>query len=155
MIFEQTEGFFNAISNSNGDRILGLDIGKKRIGVALSDSLKVVATPLLVIQSKKFSQDIIIIKNLIEKHNVAGIVIGLPLNMDGTSNKSCQSIKQFARNILKNTSDDFPIILTDERMSTMAVSHTLLEANMSHKKKTEVVDKMAASYILQGVLESK
>lgn len=149
MIFEQLSGFLNNPLKSK--RLLGLDVGKQTIGIAMTDTSRTVATPLLVIKRKKFMNDMEIIKGLILEHDIGGIVVGLPLSMDGSLNIACQSVKQFTKNLDKDL--DMPILLWDERMSTSAVSHALNEANMHHKKQAKVIDKMAASFILQGVLD--
>ena len=149
MIFEQLSGFLdNPLKNK---RLLGLDVGKRTIGVAMSDTLQTIATPTLVIKRTKFMKDVEIIKGLISEHEIGGIVVGLPLSMDGSLNIACQSVKQFAKNLYKE--EGLPILLWDERMSTVAVSHALNAAEMHHKKQSKVIDKMAASFILQGVLD--
>lgn len=140
-------------SVSKGKRLLGFDIGEKTIGVALSDALFMVATPYILISRKKWMQDLEVIKKIISTENVYGVVIGLPLNMDGSEGPKCQSVRQFARNLLKEV--DLPIIFWDERLSTVAVTRTLLDADMSRAKRKDNVDKMAASFILQGFLDSK
>ncbi len=140
-------------SVSKGKRLLGFDVGEKTIGVALSDALFMVATPYILISRKKWMQDLEVIKKIISTENVYGVVIGLPLNMDGSEGPKCQSVRQFARNLLKEV--DLPIIFWDERLSTVAVTRTLLDADMSRAKRKDNVDKMAASFILQGFLDSK
>ncbi len=140
-------------SVSKGKRFLGFDVGEKTIGVALSDALFMVATPYILISRKKWMQDLEVIKKIISTENVYGVVIGLPLNMDGSEGPKCQSVRQFARNLLKEV--DLPVIFWDERLSTVAVTRTLLDADMSRAKRKDNVDKMAASFILQGFLDSK
>lgn len=140
-------------SVSKGKRLLGFDVGEKTIGVALSDALFMVATPYILISRKKWMQDLEVIKKIISTENVYGVVIGLPLNMDGSEGPKCQSVRQFARNLLKEV--DLPVIFWDERLSTVAVTRTLLDADMSRAKRKDNVDKMAASFILQGFLDSK
>lgn len=134
-----------------GKRLLGFDLGEKTIGLALSDTMLTVATPLETLKRGKFSVDAVVIESLIHKHGVGGLVIGLPLNMDGTDGPSAQSARAFGRNFAART--ELPIVFWDERLSTAAVTRTLLEADSSRKRRSEVVDKMAAAYILQGALD--
>jgi putative holliday junction resolvase len=134
-----------------GKRLLGFDLGEKTIGLALSDIMLTVATPLETLKRGKFSVDAIVIESLIHKHGVGGLVIGLPLNMDGTDGPSAQSARAFGRNFAART--ELPIVFWDERLSTAAVTRTLIEADSSRKRRGEVVDKMAAAYILQGALD--
>jgi putative Holliday junction resolvase len=132
-------------------RLLGFDLGEKTIGLALSDTLLTVATPLDTLKRGKFSVDAVVLESLIQKHGVGGLVIGLPLNMDGTDGPSAQSARAFARNFANRS--PLPIVLWDERLSTAAVTRTLLDADASRRRRGEVVDKMAAAYILQGALD--
>jgi len=132
-------------------RLLGLDLGTKTIGLALSDLERQIATPLETIQRVKFGLDAAALLKIAEKHQVAGLVIGLPLNMDGTEGPRVQSTRAFVRNLLPLTG--LPIVFWDERMSTLAVTRTLLAADASRAKRAAVVDKMAAAYILQGALD--
>lgn len=133
------------------ERLLGFDLGEKTIGLALSDIGLMIATPLVTLKRGKFTADAAAIVALIEKHGIGGFVIGLPLNMNATEGPAAQSARAFARNFL--TKRDVPILLWDERLSTAAVTRTLLEADVSRARRGEVVDKMAAAYILQGVLD--
>lgn len=133
-------------------RLLGFDPGTKTIGLALSDTSLKVATPLMTIKRKKFKDDVAIIGELIEKYNIGGFIIGLPLNMDGTEGPRCQSCRQLQKNLEEFF--DVPVSFWDERLSTVAVTRTLLEADASRKRRAEVVDKMAAAFILQGALDS-
>lgn len=132
-------------------RLLGLDLGTKTIGLALSDLGRQVATPLETISRVKFGLDAAALLKIATKHEVAGLVIGLPLNMDGTEGPRVQSTRAFVRNLAPMTT--LPILFWDERMSTLAVTRTLLEADASRAKRAAVVDKMAAAYILQGALD--
>jgi putative Holliday junction resolvase len=132
-------------------RLLGFDLGEKTIGLALSDTMLTVATPLETLKRGRFSVDAVVLESLIQKHGVGGFVIGLPLNMDGTDGPSAQSARAFGRNFAART--ELPIVFWDERLSTAAVTRTLLEADSSRKRRSEVVDKMAAAYILQGALD--
>ncbi len=135
-----------------GQRILGLDLGSKTIGLALSDTLRMIASPMEVIHKSKFTKDAETLIAIIKEHNIAALVIGLPKNMDGSEGARCQSSRQFAQNFTEK--HDVPIIFWDERLSTVAVTRTLLEADTSRKKRKIVVDKMAAAYILQGALDN-
>ena len=148
-----TKDEFDLKSVPKGMRLMGFDVGEKTIGVAISDSLFMVASPHVLIARKKWTQDLEVIKKLISTENIYGIVIGLPLNMDGSEGPKCQSVRQLARNLLKEV--DIPIIFWDERLSTVAVTRTLLDADMSRAKRKDNVDKMAASFILQGFLDFK
>ncbi|MCU4180421.1 Holliday junction resolvase RuvX [Bosea sp. BH3] len=132
-------------------RLLGLDLGTKTIGLALSDVERQIATPLETIQRVKFGLDAAALLKIAEKYQVAGLVIGLPLNMDGTEGPRVQSTRAFVRNLAPLTA--LPIVFWDERMSTLAVTRTLLDADASRAKRAAVVDKMAAAYILQGALD--
>jgi putative Holliday junction resolvase len=134
-----------------GAPLLGLDLGTKTIGLGLSDGALIVASPLSTIRRTKFTADVEALRKLIHQHGVGGLVIGLPINMDGSEGPRCQSARQFAVNLLERF--DIPIAFWDERLSTAAVTRTLLEADVSRKRRGEVVDKMAAAYILQGALD--
>lgn len=134
------------------ERLLGLDLGSKTIGIALSDVMRTIATPMETIRRAKFTKDADRLLTIISEQNVGGIILGLPINMDGSEGRRCQSTRQFARNMAEKT--DIPIGFWDERLSTIAVTRTLLEADTSRKRRDELVDKMAASYILQGVLDN-
>ena len=131
--------------------LVGLDLGDKTIGVAISDSLWSVATPLETIRRKKFGVDAAALLEIISKRNVGGILLGLPRNMDGAEGPRCQSTRAFARNLERLT--DLPIGFWDERLSTVAAEKALLEADTTRKRRAEVIDHVAASYILQGVLD--
>lgn len=132
-------------------RLLGLDLGTKTIGLALSDVERQIATPLETIKRVKFGLDAAALLKIAAKYEVAGLVIGLPLNMDGSEGPRVQSTRAFIRNLGPLT--PLPIAFWDERLSTMAVTRTLLDADASRAKRAEVVDKMAAAYILQGALD--
>jgi len=134
-------------------RILGLDLGSKTIGLALSDPARTVASPLETIKRIKFTQDAEHLAEIIKKREVGALILGLPTNMDGSEGPRCQSTRQFARNFSK-LGFDLPISFWDERLSTSAVERFLIdEADMSRAKRGEVVDKMAAGFILQGALD--
>ena len=137
---------------STGQRLFGLDLGEKTIGIAMSDILRTVATPLETLVRAKFGANAASLIDLMKKHNVGGLVIGLPLNMNGTEGPSVQSARAFARNF--DALHPVPILFWDERLSTTAVTRTLIEADVSRSRRKEVVDKMAAAFILQGVLDS-
>jgi putative holliday junction resolvase len=131
--------------------IAGLDLGEKTIGVALSDLRRQVATPVEVIRREKFTVDAGKLLALLEARGAAGIVLGLPLNMDGSSGPRVQATQAFARNLEKLTA--LPIAYWDERLSTVAAERALLEADTSRKRRKEVIDQVAAGYILQGALD--
>jgi putative Holliday junction resolvase len=131
--------------------LLGLDLGTKTIGVAISDISRTVASPLTTIRRTKFSRDAEALLKLAAENNVGGIVLGLPLNMDGTEGPRAQATRAFARNLSALT--DISIVLWDERLSTAAVTRALIEADASRKRRGELVDKLAAAYILQGALD--
>lgn len=132
-------------------RLMGLDVGTKTIGVAVSDATRFIATPLETIQRKKLSPDLDRLAALAAERQVAGIVIGLPVNMDGTMGPRVQSVRQFAKDCGQRLA--LPIALWDERWSTAAVTRQLIAEDASRKKRAEVVDRMAAAYILQGALD--
>lgn len=133
-------------------RLLGLDVGSKTIGLALSDVSRSIATPLETLKRGKFGDDARWLWALMREHEVAALVIGLPINMDGTQGPRCQSVRQFAKNLLALA--DIDIVFWDERLSTVAAERAMLEADMSRKKRAENVDKVAAAYILQGLLDN-
>ncbi len=132
--------------------LLALDLGAKRIGIALSDRTWVIASSLDVIEHKKFTLSAAKISNLITEHKACALVIGLPKNMDGSNGPRVQSIKDFARNFHK-LYPDIPITFWDERLSTVAAEGILINADVTRKKRKTVIDKIAATYILQGFLD--
>jgi putative Holliday junction resolvase len=132
-------------------RLLGLDIGQKTVGLALSDISRTVATPMKTLILKRFSKTALELLDICVEHQVAALIIGLPVNMDGTEGPRCQSVRQFARNLEAHF--DMEMAFWDERLSTVAVTKAMLEADMSRAKRAENVDKMAAAYILQGALD--
>ena len=134
------------------ERWLGIDVGSKTLGLALSDVTLTIATPLDTLRRGKFAGDAESLREIVERERIGGLVFGLPLNMDGSEGPRCQSVRQFARNL--GTRVDVPMTFWDERLSTAAVTRTLLDADASRKRRSEVVDKMAAAYILQGALDS-
>ena len=131
--------------------ILGFDLGDKTIGVAVSDLSRSVATPITVIRREKFTLDAKALLALVEDRQAAGLILGLPLNMDGSEGPRVQSTRAFARNLEKLT--PLPITFWDERLSTVAAERALLEADTSRKRRREVIDQVAAGYILQGALD--
>ncbi len=133
-------------------KLLGLDLGTKTIGVAISDAMRYSATPLETISRTKFTADAARVAELVAENRAAGIVLGLPLNMDGSEGPRAQSTRAFARNLAQKV--EVPIVFWDERLSTSAVERMMIdEANLRRDKRAAVVDKLAASYILQGALE--
>ena len=135
-----------------GRRLLGLDVGTKTIGLALSDPLWMVATPFDTIRRRRFREDATSLAAIIEKHGVGGFVIGLPVSMDGTEGPRCQSVRQFQRNLDEVLT--LPAAFWDERLSTAAVERQMIEADMTRKRRAEIVDRVAAAYILQGFLDA-
>ncbi|MHA6323773.1 Holliday junction resolvase RuvX [Roseivivax sp. CAU 1753] len=131
--------------------LAGLDLGDKTIGVAVSDRLLTAATPLETIRRKKFSLDAERLIAVLTAREIGGVVLGLPRNMDGSEGPRCQKTRAFARNLEKLW--DGPISFWDERLSTVAAERALLEADTSRKRRAEVIDHVAASYILQGALD--
>ncbi len=133
------------------ERLLGLDVGTKTIGLALSDVMRRIATPLETIRRTKFSADAVRLLDVAKQHGVGGLVIGFPANLDGSEGPRAQSTRAFARNLAALT--DLPMAFWDERLSTAAAERALLEADASRKRRAELIDKMAAAYILQGALD--
>lgn len=134
-----------------GRRLIGLDPGTKTIGVAVSDSRHGIATPLLVIRRKKLKDDLADLRKVIGEYDAGGIVIGLPVNMDGSSGQRVQSVKAFQRNIAREI--DLPMVFWDERLSTFAVERNLIDQDVSRARRKEVIDAHAAAFILQGALD--
>ena len=132
-------------------RLFGLDLGEKTIGIALSDARRTIASPLETLKRSKFQPDAGRLLQLARLHGVGGFVIGLPRNMDGSEGAAAQSARAFGRNLAALT--DLPIAFWDERLSTAAVTRTLIEADTSRKRRAALVDKLAAAYILQGALD--
>jgi len=134
-------------------RLMGLDLGLKTIGLALSDVSLMIASPLGTIKRTKFTHDAATLEALVDEHDVGGFVIGLPINMDGSEGPRCQSTRQFAINLLERR--DIPLAFWDERLSTVAVERILIEEiDMTRKRRAKVIDKAAATYILQGALDA-
>ncbi len=132
-------------------RLLGIDPGTKTFGLSVSDSSRLIASPLHTIKRKKFTPDANRIFEIYDELGCAAIVVGLPVNMDGSLGRRAQSVHDFCTNLL--AVKDIPLLLWDERLSTAAVTRTLLEADLSRAKRAEQVDKLASAYILQGVLD--
>jgi putative Holliday junction resolvase len=149
MIHEEITDFLDALPSHRA--LAGLDLGTVTIGVAVSDLFLSVATPLETIKRKKFTVDAEKLLSLLIAREIGGIVLGLPRNMDGTEGARCQSTRAFARNLTRLT--DLPITFWDERLSTVAAERALLEADTTRKRRAEVIDHVAAAYILQGALD--
>lgn len=149
MITEDPAEFLGALPRTGA--LAGLDLGTRTIGVAVSDGLRSVATPLDTIRRKKFTEDADRLVTLLASRDIAGFVLGLPRNMDGTEGPRAQSTRAFARNF--QARDGRPICFWDERLSTVAAERALLEADTTRKRRAEVIDHVAASYILQGMLD--
>ena len=131
--------------------LMGLDLGTKTIGVAVSDQSQTIATGIQTIKRTKFQQDLKTLEHLIDHREIKGIVIGLPKNMNGTEGRRCQSTRAFAKNL--SLTITIPITFWDERLSTVAAERSLIAANTSRQRRTEVIDYVAASFILQGALD--
>ena len=140
-----------AAAHKPGTRLVGLDLGTKTIGIAISDGTLSIASSLETLYRKKFSADVAHILEICEANNVYGLVLGLPLNMDGSEGPRAQSSRAFVRNFAPLS--DLPILLWDERLSTVAAERAMLEADMSRKKRAEKIDAAAAAFILQGALD--
>jgi len=134
-----------------GARLLGLDVGTKTIGMALSDATWMVATPVDTIRRTRFRDDVQRLLAEIERLEVGGIVVGLPVSLDGSEGPRAQGVRQFARNLLQHR--DLPLAFWDERLSTAAVEREMIAADLSRKRRAEIIDKVAAAYILQGLLD--
>ncbi len=150
MITDKAPDFREALPD--GGRLLGLDVGTKTIGTALCDAEWTIATPAQLVVRAKFARDAALLRALAEDQRATGIVIGLPLNLDGTDSPRTQSVRAFARNL--EAALGLPILLWDERWSTQAVTRTLIDADASRARRAELIDKMAAAYILQGAIDA-
>ncbi len=149
MIFEEIGAFAGALAPMRA--LMGLDLGSRTIGVAVSDRMRSVATPLETLRRKKFTQDAARLLELLEAREMGGIILGLPRNMDGSEGPRAQSTRAFARNLARLS--DLPITYWDERLSTVAAERALLEADTSRARRAEVIDHVAAGFILQGALD--
>ena len=149
MIYENILDFAESISKDKA--LMGLDLGSKTIGIAISDSLKTVATPLKTIKRTKFSEEVITLFKIISERDISGIILGLPKNMDGSEGPKCQSTRDFAKNFSNIV--DLPITFWDERLTTVAAERSLLSADLSRKKRRQVIDSVAAVLILQNLLD--
>ena len=140
-------------SLARGQRLMGLDLGSKTIGLALSDVMMTVASPLETIKRTKFTKDATRLIELIDEHEVGALVLGMPYNMDGTEGPRCQSTRDFAINF--RNLREMPVAFWDERLSTSAVERMLVtDVDMTRGRRAEVIDKLAATYILQGALDA-
>jgi putative Holliday junction resolvase len=149
MIYDDFEEFAAALPPMRA--LVGLDLGDKTIGVAVSDVMRSIASPIETIRKKKFTVDAARLAEIIDHRNIAGIVLGLPRNMDGSEGPRCQKTRAFARNYARE--NDIAISFWDERLSTVAAERALLEADATRKRRSEVIDNIAAAYILQGALD--
>ena len=147
-IFKSDEFLLNILPKN---RLLGIDPGSKTLGIAVSDSNLMVASPITTIKRKKINIDIRELLILVEKYTIAGIVIGWPLNMDGSIGPRCDSVRDFIKSLLNIK--DLPILLQDERMSTMAIVKPMIKADLSRKKRSSRTDQLAACWILQSALD--
>ncbi|MCA8878377.1 MAG: Holliday junction resolvase RuvX [Rhodobacteraceae bacterium] len=149
MIFEAFEDFAAQLGPMQA--LAGLDFGTRTIGIAVSDRLRHVASPLRTLRRRKFRDDAAALLAITDEREIGGLVIGLPRNMDGTEGPRCQSTRAFARNLAALT--PMPISFWDERLSTVAAERALLEADTSRARRGEVIDHVAAGFILQGALD--
>jgi putative Holliday junction resolvase len=151
MILDKMSGLRAAVPPRR--RLLGLDLGSRTIGCALSDVMWMIASPLETIPRKKLRADLQRLFDLCDRHEVGGLVLGLPINMDGSEGPRCQSTRAFAANLL--AARDYPLLFWDERLSTAAVERMLVEeADATRRRRAQLVDKLAAAYILQGALDA-
>src|SRR3954468_1990826 len=150
MIFPTPTELATALSRKA--RVAALDLGEKTIGIAVGDPGHRVASPITTIRRTKFTKDATELLRILDERHVGGLVIGLPLNMDGSEGPRCQSVRQFATNLTPIR--DLPIAFWDERLSTMAVTRDMIGMDMSRAKRAKVVDQSAAAFILQGALDS-
>ncbi len=148
-VFEDVSAFMAAVPAETP--LMGLDLGDKTIGVAICDLFWSIATPRETVRRKKFGLDAARLEALIDANNIGGLVLGMPRNMDGSEGPRCQSTRAFARNFTAR--QDIPVLLWDERLSTVAAERALLEADTSRKRRAAVIDHVAAAYILQGALD--
>ncbi|WP_300016193.1 Holliday junction resolvase RuvX [uncultured Roseobacter sp.] len=151
MIHEEIGDFADALPPMHS--IAGLDLGTVTIGVAVSDTFLSIATPLETIKRRKFTQDVARLTEILAARRIGGLVLGLPRNMDGSEGPRCQSTRAFARNLDRTDGFDLPVTFWDERLSTVAAERALLEADTSRKRRAEVIDHVAAGFILQGALD--
>ena len=149
MIFEEMEAFAGALAPRRA--VMGLDLGTKTVGVAVSDRLRGVASPLETIRRRKFTLDAGRVLEIAVGREIGGVVLGLPRNMDGSEGPRAQSARAFARNLSRLT--DLPMAFWDERLSTVAAERALLEADASRRRRAQIIDSVAAAYILQGALD--
>ncbi len=149
MIHDEFEDFAAALPPMTA--LMGLDLGEKTIGVAVSDLMRGVASPLETVRRKKFTLDSARLLEIIADREIGGVILGLPKNMDGTEGPRCQSTRAFARNLSRLT--EVSIGFWDERLSTVAAEKALLEADTTRKRRGQVIDHVAAGYILQGALD--
>ena len=149
MVYDAIEEFIENIGVEGA--LMGLDLGEKTIGVAVSDTRQTVATGIKTIKRTKFQQDLTILTQVIVGRDIKGVILGLPKNMNGSEGPKCQSTRAFAKNI--SLTVPLPITFWDERLSTVAAERSLIEANASRRRRAEVIDYVAASFILQGVLD--
>ena len=150
MITTDTAAFRDALPG--GGRLAGLDVGTKTIGLALCDAGWSFASPAETIRRTKFTADLELLKRFVAKEGVRGLVVGLPLNMDGSDSPRTQSTRAFARNV--DTPLALPILLWDERWSTQAVERAMIDADLSRARRADLVDKLAAAHILQGAIDA-
>ena len=140
-----------AASLGRGARVIGIDVGSKTLGLALSDVTRKIASALVTLRRSRLAEDLRRLVDLAAQHGVGGFVVGLPLNLDGSAGRRAQATRAFVRSLAQAT--QLPITYWDERLSTVAAERVLLEADLSRRRRAEVVDKVAATLILQGALD--
>jgi putative pre-16S rRNA nuclease len=145
----EVEAFAHALPA--GARLIGLDVGTKTVGIALSDVTRTIASGLATLARTKFTRDVRRLLELAQEHGIGGFVVGFPINLDGSEGPRAQATRSFARGLAKLT--PLPILLWDERLTTAAAERTLIDADLSRRRRAEVIDKVAATLILQGALD--
>ncbi|SLN42205.1 Putative Holliday junction resolvase [Aquimixticola soesokkakensis] len=151
MIYDDIAQFAAALPAMRS--LVGLDFGEKTIGIAVSDTFRSVASPLTTIRRKKFTLDAQALMEIVQKRDIAGLVMGLPRNMDGSEGARCQKSRAFVRNLAREFAPDLAICFWDERLSTVAAERAMLESDTSRARRAELIDQVAAGYILQGALD--
>lgn len=145
--------FFEQFPKGKPARLLGVDLGEKTLGIALSDVFRSIATPLVLRKRESFTKDAIFLKAIVDEHRISGFVFGYPLLLNGDRGRSCQRVESFCHEWTKRDHSLLPILFWDERFSTKVTEDVLISADLSRKRRQEVIDKMAAVYILQGALD--
>lgn len=151
MIYDSSNAFFETLPDRG--RLLGLDMGKRKVGIALSDIDRMIASPHSIYQRQNMNKDLGTLRRIAREENVVGLVIGLPKDIQGNETEACETIRAFAEKLSKRA--ELPILLQDERFSTAAATRALKETGVKRKNRDELDDKMAAAFLLQGALDAK